>query len=75
MLFHQACPYHGPTLQKYSRATHQLQDKIWQVEMHRLHSHCEVVLFMYTRTDVLHWLLWLLQETRKGRHSLALKIN
>ena len=53
MLFHQVCPYHGPTLQKIcSRATHQLQDEIWQVEMYRLRSHCEVVLFVYT--DVLH---------------------
>ena len=43
---------------KISRATHQFQDKIWQVEMHGLHLHCEVILFMYTRTDVLHWLLW-----------------
>ena len=39
---------------KNSRVTHQLQDEIWQVEMHGLHSHCEVVLFVYTRTDVLH---------------------
>ena len=29
---------------KNLRVTHQLQDEIWQVEMHGLHSHCEVVL-------------------------------
>ena len=58
MLFHQAYPYHGPTLQKISRVTRQLQDEIWQVEMHGLCLHCEVILFVYTRTDVLHWMLW-----------------
>ena len=57
--FHRACPYHGPTLQKIcSRVTHQLQDEIWEVEMYGLRSHCEVALVMYTRTDVLHRLLW-----------------
>ena len=43
-----------PPYKFFSRATHQLQDNVWQVGMHRLHSHCEVVLFVYTRTDVLH---------------------
>ena len=43
-----------PPYKKNSRATQQLQDEIWQVEMHGLHSNCEVVLFVYTRTDVLH---------------------
>ena len=51
-VFHQAC-------QKFcSRVTHQLQDEIWDVEMHGLRSHCEVILFLYTTTDVLHRLLW-----------------
>ena len=59
MPFHRACPYHGPTLQKIcSSSTHQLQDKICEVEMYGLRSHCEVVLFVYIRTDVLHQLLW-----------------
>ena len=50
---------HVLTLQKFcSRATHQLQDEIWKVEMYGLRSHCEVVLFVYTRNDVLHRLLW-----------------
>ena len=43
---------------KISWVTHQLQDEIWQVEMHGLCSHCEVIMFVYTMTDVLHWLLW-----------------
>ena len=55
MLFHQACPYHGPTLQKIFKGNPPIAR---QVEMHGLCSHCEVVLFVYTRTDVLHWLLW-----------------
>ena len=59
MPFHRACPYHGPTLPKNcSRLTHQLQDEICQVDMYRLRSYCEVVLSVYTRTDVLHRLLW-----------------